>query len=324
MDYFILKFSRFLGRRSAAEAFVETMNEMHRTGAGYRRISFRHFVAATLSGLLIPVVAGAGIVVTRGERDLAALQPSSLQGNLRPDAGFDRKLRIGVAYLPPPKTPDMRIYVDEGFEADLAHEIGTHLQAEVELVAVEDAEQLAAINEGRVDAVLRRAGTDDPFRRSVEVLSTGFESGLSPVMRSDKPLPRWSELAGKVVCVTQANMQGQQLARSLGAELRILGAPAEALMLVRTGECTAAVHDRALLDVLLRQKFWRKFAGTLPPAGPTELVVGVAKGRGELVSELKRALAILGTAEQWRLREGRWAELVSFEVYRDQVAADCH
>lgn len=285
-----------------------------------RRFSFRHVLAAALSGLLLAPVIGAGILVTRGESGLAA----SLDGDGTSTAGSWRKLRFGVAYLPPPKTPDMRIYADEGFEADLAQEIGAQLGAEIELVMVADSDQIAALRERRVDAVLRRVAADEPFRRSAEVLSTGFQSGLSPVMRSDKPLPRWSEMANRVICVTQANARGQALARSLGAKLRTLRAPAEALMLVRSGECAAAIHDHAILSALFKKKFWRKFSATLPPADPSELVLAVARERGDLATELRRALAVLGSAEQWRQREERWAELVSFEVYRDQVAADCH
>lgn len=290
----------------------------------HRRISLRHVLAAALSGLLLPLVIGAGIFVVRGERGFASSQAASLRGDADSNVGSERKLRVGVAYLPPPKTPDMRIYADEGFEADLAQEIGAQLRAEIELVAVAESDQIAALRERRVDAVLRRAAADDAFRRAAVVLPTGFESGLSPVMRSDKPLPRWSEMAGRVICVTQANARGQALARSLGAELRTLRAPAEALMLVRTGECAAAIHDRAVLGALFRKKFWRKFSATLPPADPSELVLGVSRERAELAGVLRGALANLGTTEQWRQREERWAELVSFEVYRDQVAADCH
>lgn len=292
--------------------------------ARYRQISFRHVLAAALSGLMVPLVIGAGILVVRGERGFASSPAASLLGEANSSVGSERKLRFGVAYLPPPKTPDMRIYADEGFESDLAQEIGARLGAEIELVAVAESDHLAALRERRVDAVLRRAAADDAFRRAAVVLPTGFESGLSPVMRSDKPLPRWSEMAGRVICVTQANTRGQALARSLGAELRTLRAPAEALMLVRTGECAAAIHDRAVLGALFRKKFWRKFSATLPPADPSELVLGVSRERAELAAVLRGALANLGTTEQWRQREERWAELVSFEVYRDQVAADCH
>ncbi len=154
-------------------------------------------------------------------------------------------MRLGVAYVPPVKTPDMRLYIEEGFETDVAREIGERLHADVKVVLVPPEQQLAALNEDRVDAVLARVGDDDPLYQAAQILPTGYQSGLSPVMRSDRPLRQWSDLAGRVVCVTLANDRGQKLARSLGAEVRALRAPAEALMLVRTGECVAAVHDRA-------------------------------------------------------------------------------
>ena len=235
-----------------------------------------------------------------------------------------RPLRVGVGWLPPPDTPDMRLYMEEGFELDLADALAGALRAELRLVRVapEAAEQ--ALRAGQVDLVVTRAGAEDPLRRRVRVVETGFSSGLSLAMRSDRPLKTWSALQGRTVCVTEANAHGLALAVRLGAQVRVLRAPAQALMKVRTGECDAALHDRALLDPLFGKMSWQKFSATLPPVENTDLVVAVAPDAADLVEAVEGALRPLATPKTWQARREKWASTVSFEVYRDQVAADCH
>ncbi|GGC45313.1 transporter substrate-binding domain-containing protein [Chelatococcus reniformis] len=274
-----------------------------------RTVAAVAFIVACVAATLLAAFAGVG-AATPVPRPAAALR---LEG----------PLRLGVAYVPPARTPETRIYVEEGFEADVAQEIGQALQAEIELVAVA-ADHDDALAAGRVDALLVRVGAGDSLRRTARVIATGYASGLSPVMRSDRPPARWSDLAGHAVCVTEANLRGQALARALGAQVRIMSAPAQALIAVRTGECAAALHDRAVLDPLFRKRFWQKFSATLPPADASELVVAVATARSDLAAALQTALASVGSAARWQQRRERWAELASFEVYRDQVAGDCH
>lgn len=91
-----------------------------------------------------------------------------------------------------------------------------------------------------------------------------------------------------------------------------------------TGDCDAAIHDRALLDPLFAKMSWQKFSATLPAVEPTTLVVAVAPGEKGLATAVRGALVPLDTSERWQQRREKWAATVSFEVYRDQVAADCH
>lgn len=235
-----------------------------------------------------------------------------------------RPLTVGVPWLPPPAAPNARYYVEEGFEVDLATELAAALSAELRLVAVAPEAAASALDEGRVDLVVARVGADDPLRERAVVRDSGFASGLSVAMRADRPLAAWAALKGRVVCVSQANVAGQRLAARLGARVRVSRAPAVALMQMRTGDCDAALHDRAVLEPLLDKRSWQKFSATLPAVEPTALVVAAGRGRGDLAGAVQRAMDTLGTSERWRQRRDKWASTVSFEVYRDQVAADCH
>ncbi|GLI25224.1 polar amino acid transport system substrate-binding protein [Xanthobacter flavus] len=233
-------------------------------------------------------------------------------------------LRIGIGWLPPPETPDMRLYAEEGFDLDLAAEIGRGMGVRTELILVAPDDAVQALAAGEVDLVVVRAGAGGGLRRGARIVETGFESGLSIAMRSDRPLASWADLKGRVVCASEANRHGRDLAQRLGATVKIERAPAVTLMQVRTGECDAAIHDRVLLDPLFTKLSWQKFSATLPAVEPTSLVVAVSPGNADLAQAVTGALKNETSPERWRQRREKWASTVSFEVYRDQVAADCH
>lgn len=272
----------------------------------------RLFLAVTIAALAAGALAAAVL--------LAVLGGADAHGEVRSGT----TLKVGVGWLPPPETPDMRIYAEEGFDLDLAEEIAQRIGARLELTLMAPEDAARALAAGKVDLVFARAGADDPLRKQARIVETGFESGLGIAMRSDRPLTSWSELKGRVVCASEANRHARDLAERLGATVRIERAPALSLMHVRTGDCDGAIHDRALLDPLFGKLSWQKFSATLPPVESTSLVAAVAPGDAALANVVSRTLAAVTSPEGWRQRRERWASVVSFEVYRDQVAADCH
>ncbi|MGQ4273883.1 transporter substrate-binding domain-containing protein [Terrihabitans sp. B22-R8] len=234
-------------------------------------------------------------------------------------------IRIGVPYLPPPQAAtDVRLYTEEGFEIDIAREIARHLGRTIELVTIAPAETETALTSGRVDAVINRVPRESENPSFIELVPAGFVSGASVAMRTDTNIHDWPDLSGRVVCVSQANRAGQALARSFGARIRIERAPAGALMAVRTGECDAALHDRALLDALFKDDSWSKFSATLPATAPSTLVVALPRQNSPLLADIRAALPVIAEAENWEARRARWARNVAFEVYLDQEAPDCH
>ncbi|ACL59743.1 transporter substrate-binding domain-containing protein [Methylobacterium nodulans] len=254
---------------------------------------------------------------------LACLTPSAVSaaGPAGAQASADgKRLTLGAAYVPPPDAPDGRIYYEEGFEPDLARLLGETLGIPVRLVVVLDG--AAASETGSVDGVFVRLKPDDSRLASGDAVPLGYRSGLSVAMRSDTTIRRWEDLAGRTVCASEANVSGQRIARSFGAKVAVVRAPAPALMRVRSGECDAAIHDRVLLDELFTSRAWTKFSATLPPVEPTVLaIVPAPTGTG---AALRRAASAVSGSGAWRERRVRWASTVAFEVYRDQVAGDCH
>lgn len=238
--------------------------------------------------------------------------------------GEPAPLRIGVPYLPPPaNVPAARLYTQEGFELDLAAEIGRRAGRQIALIDVGRG-GAAALASGRVHALVIRVKENDGGFAAMEVLPAGYESGLSVAMRSDTDIRSWDKLAGRTVCVAAPNEDAQRLARSMGAKLALQPVPALSLMRVRTGECDAAIHDAEMLKNLFGDPEWTKFSATLPTRDKTRLAVVLPRASGPAFDAVRSALRSGVERAFWREALQEWAKNVALEVYLDQDGPDCH
>lgn len=239
--------------------------------------------------------------------------------------GAKPPLRIGVPYITPKLTSaEFRVFTEDGFEQDIARQIAENLELQAVFVPISGDSGTALIDAGEVDIVVERLKPQDIASHRQTALDTGFSSAKSVAMRTDTDIKQWSDLGGRIVCVPEASDDAQRIAAKYGARLRIERAPALSLMLVRTGECDAALHDEALLTALFEKPEWQKFSATLQPVEQSALVVEVAPSNPVLQRRVRQVLASLSSDEDWQDRKSRWARNVSFEVYMEQDAPDCH
>ncbi|MFD1704659.1 transporter substrate-binding domain-containing protein [Methylopila henanensis] len=269
-------------------------------------IPFRHRYAALAAGLLV----------------VAAAAPAAVTATRSPAVASGGPLRIGVTTTA--EAAGERVYLPEGFEAEIAEALAARLKVPFELVRVEPERKAEALDAGRVDVLLDRLPADVRETGDAPIVRTGYASGQRVAMRTDTTVRAWADLKGRTVCVSRDNLDGQRLAREIGANTRLSSAPAPALIDVRTGACDASIHDAALLAPLLEKRIWRKFSATLPETARTELAIVVSPRAAQFVEWIAEAAAGVADAPGWRDRAGKWASTVDFEVYRDQVAADCH
>lgn len=235
--------------------------------------------------------------------------------------GEPAPLRIGVAHVPAEvDVPAARLYTQDGFELDLAAEIGRRLGRKVELVAVGE-DPAPALAAGRVDLAIGRQEADTP---GIERVPSGYESGLTVAMRADTAIRGWDDLAGRTVCVVASNDAARRLVREQGGREVVEAVPALTLMKLRTGECDAALHDAAVLGRLFGEAEWKKFSATLPARHPTRLAVALPATGGLPAGELRTTLAVLADSPFWDARTAEWAKNVALEVYLEQDAPDCH
>ena len=235
------------------------------------------------------------------------------------------QLRIGVAYVTPAlKSTEFRVFTEDGFEQDIGREIARSLGMKPTFVRIAPGDGPDLLATGAIDIAVERARVEALEAGRRNAIETGYRSAKSVAMRTDTDIVEWSNLAGRIVCVAEAGVDEQRIAASHGATLRIERAPALSLMLVRTGECDAALHDEALLAALFEEEGWQKFSATLPPVEPSALVVETVDSNPALRREVEEAVRALAADSEWGTRRARWARNVSFEVYLEQDAPDCH
>lgn len=237
----------------------------------------------------------------------------------------DSVLKVGVDYVPPPPGPtEFRLYTPESFDVLLARRIAERLGRKLELVELAGADKAAALESQAVDVVLAKLDPREGLAGHFTVIPSGFVSGSTVSMRTDTDIGDWGDLAGRTVCVSRGNAAAETLGRRNGARIRVEDAPAKSLMLVRTGVCDAAIHDRALLEKLFLQEGWQKFSATLPTSPTLELSAAVDADDEALAEAVGSALASVATPQGWNELGNKWARNVALEVYLDQDAPDCH
>lgn len=234
-------------------------------------------------------------------------------------------IRIGIDYVPKlPGPTDYRDYTPESFDLWVAKEIAAKLGLRLELKQIASGEGTDALAKGSLDLILNRSAHEDGVTDGITRIPTGYQSGLSVAMRSDTKIRSWRDLDGKTVCLSEGNQKARALAEQAGAKVRTEKAPARSLLLVRTGECDAAIHDQLLLERLFAEDNWQKFSATLPARQESGLVVDISGNNAELARAVEDSLSSVATHAQWQALEKKWAKNVAFEVYLDQDAPDCH
>jgi polar amino acid transport system substrate-binding protein len=266
-----------------------------------------------LSGLLM--LGGMAVAATYPGRDAPVVASAAAER---------RPLRIGVEALPRGERPgDVRLYTEEGLEYELGARLATGLGRDLRYVQVDAAQRARALGDGSIDVFVGRFDAR-PVPAGVDVILSGYRSGLSVAMRSDTPIRRWQDLAGHTVCASAGNLRARETAIRYGAVVKVSEVPALSLMQVRTGECDAAIHDAALLQALAQDDKWRKFSATLPAIDALPLAVAVASANPALSKAVGAAMSTSRPAASWQVPARKWASNVAFEVYLEQESPDCH
>lgn len=228
------------------------------------------------------------------------------------------ELRVGTRADYPPfgeTTPDG----PRGFEPALARLLAARLGVAVRFTAVNAADRMVALGDGRVDVLV--ATTGHTVQRDGEALFVRphyYESRTvvvgqrSTALQGLRTLPA---LAGRTVCVTIGNSTNAELAVS-GARLMLFNTARQLVEQVRNGTCALAAHDDSLLLPQLPPTYEVKLSFAPLPWG-----VVVARNGGALAQvladELRRLHAdgtLLGLARRhgvatpWLLQQqARWS-----------------
>ncbi|HEY9573796.1 MAG TPA: transporter substrate-binding domain-containing protein [Pusillimonas sp.] len=235
------------------------------------------------------------------------------------------RLVVGMHYVVPPFVGGSKVRTPEAIDTALAEELAAKVQAQLLAVPGKTAiQQSAGWKTPEPRLALAAIGPDDKVPASFVSVPTGYAAGPMAIMRTDTDIKSWQQLKGRTVCLSEGGRYVGALTRQYGAVEIVFKAPADSLLALRTGGCDAAVHDDVMLKELLKLPEWKKFSASLPP-GPAAPLTFVLR------ADDARTLAVLkGLTREWKatrhlaaLTRKRVRD-IAFEVYLDQVVADCH
>lgn len=236
------------------------------------------------------------------------------------------ELVVGVPYLAPAPAAGAKIRTPEGLDLAMAEKLAQDLGLPFSLrqVAADDAARLLAA--GEVDVVLAdRASPAQALPGDLAAVATGYAARPKAVIRSDTRMRQGSDARGHSVCMAEAAVGAQALARSWGAVVRTYRVPSDALVAVREGSCDIGLVDDVVWEPLMRFPEWKKFSATLGADGARQERVWLLPAADTATQAwLDARMREWARAGAWKALPAKWARDVAFDVYLDQEVADCH
>ncbi len=236
------------------------------------------------------------------------------------------ELVVGVPYLAPAPAAGAKIRTPEGLDLAMAEKLAQDLGLPFSLrqVAAADAARLLAA--GEVDLVLAdRASPAQAPPGDLAAVATGYAARPKAVIRSDTRMRQGSDARGHSVCMAEAAVGAQALARGWGAVVRTYRVPSDALVAVREGSCDIGLVDDVVWEPLMRFPEWKKFSATLGADGVRQERVWLLPAADTATQAwLDARMREWARAGAWKALPAKWARAVAFDVYLDQEVADCH
>ncbi len=236
----------------------------------------------------------------------------------------DTDLVVGVSYVIPPFVGGAKVRTPESIETALAAEIATRLRADLRTVSAVAADRSALLKNIGMDFLV---GTPRELQVSYPdtiIVPTGYFLSPMAIMRADSDIKTWAQLQGRTVCLSEGGPYRGTMAAQYGAVEKVLRAPADSLLALRTGVCDAAVHDSSMLNELLKLPEWKKFSARLPSGQRVPLVFAVSSDKVQTVKLLKQASSDWKASRYLDKLTKNRARDIAFEVYLDQNVPDCH
>ncbi len=263
---------------------------------------------------------------------LAAGVSGGAQAGVLDDAKARGALRMGLDYVPPAYTAGAKFRTPEGIDVILAEDIAKRLNLKLDSVRnagnAGDGKAAQALKGARADMAL--VTVEESVVRSGAaadgsvLIPTGYSAGAMAIMRTDTDIRNWEQLKGRTVCLSEGGSYTGQMAARYGAVEKVMRAPADSLLAVRTGQCDAAVHDDTVLKELLRLPEWKKFSAQLPPQSRSMLMIRIPAADGAAIAYARQTVAEWSRGDFWAALKKKWTNAVAFEVYLDQNVPDCH
>lgn len=174
-----------------------------------------------------------------------------------------------------------------GFSVDLARDLARQLGVEVDLVAVQPANRVQFLQQGKVDLLIANMEwTAERDKLLGHVPTPFYRVGGTAALVDTRPIKTWADLKGQPVCTSQGSSYTQPLVQ-LGADIKAFKTSAESLLALRGSNCVAAVHDATLINPLLAKGGeWSGYRALAPELNPAPSVIWTRLGESDTQQRL--------------------------------------
>lgn len=198
-----------------------------------------------------------------------------------------------------------------GFTPDLAREIAIQLGVKPNLVEVTPPNRVQFLQQGKVDLLIASMQWTQERAEILTFVPTPYDqSGGAAVTRKGAGVKAWEDLRGKPVCLSQGSNFAKPLVETYGAQVKGYPSMPESLLALRGGNCVAAVHVGAGVNLLVQTNAeWADYE--VPIADeliPSDSVIWVRRGESDIQAAVDRIVRKLhGTG--WVLDHAKTSQL---------------
>lgn len=199
----------------------------------------------------------------------------------------------------------------EGLEPDLAQDLAKRLGVQLELVGLQSAERISAIENKQVDVLIATL-SDTPERRAKLALVEPhyYSSGTNIIARKTEGFKNWSDLRNRRVCSRRGAFYNRAVAVEYGADIIALYGNELAKTALRDGRCSAFLYDDTSISVTLADAAWsNQFSMPLTTLYPTpwSIALPLADREGRLAELVSSAIVDWHRSGLLKQLESKWA-----------------
>jgi polar amino acid transport system substrate-binding protein len=207
-------------------------------------------------------------------------------GAAHADATLDKiqqrhQISVGVMLTGAPfGTIDPQTRQHQGYNVELAKELGKRLGVETETVSVLAPNRVQFLQQGKVDVLIANMQYTEDRAQILDYVPTPYEQvGGAALTRKGAGIKTWADLKDKPVCVSQGSNFIEPLQQKYGAEIKAFRSQSESLLSLRGNGCVAAVHVSPTMHGLLDNAEWADFEIPLDnDLIPSDSVIWIRKG----------------------------------------------
>ncbi|RAL96806.1 transporter substrate-binding domain-containing protein [Agrobacterium sp. MS2] len=223
---------------------------------------------------------------------------ASLATTAHADATLDRikgrgKLTVGVILSGAPfGFIDPKTQEQKGLNIDVAKALAAGLGVELVTETVTPPNRVQFLQQGKVDILIANMQYTEERAKTLDYVPTPYDrQGGAAIGRKDSGIKDWSDLKGKIACVSQGSNYTQPLIEQYGAQVKALPSQPESLLALKGGNCDVSVHVNGTLSLMLQDRAdeWKDY-GILIPTDliPSDSVIWLRKGESDTQAALDK------------------------------------